>query len=154
MKLYKVIIIVIFLTTIATVGYIIINKQNKNYIIISKDDKEQIKSVMDECKNLKPDLQSSDVLVSWVEDQDEQMRLMNDILGSLTILGESKNERPKQYYKAAYFTNQAVFLYIEKLEQHPHKRIIIEMNNRLYTAKANKEPVNAVIKYLKAQGVY
>lgn len=79
---------------------------------------------------------------------------MDNILDSLTILGESKNNRPTYYYRAVYFIDQPIFYYIEKAEKAPKNTVIIEVNEHFNMAKTNSEYVNAVIKYLRNQAVW
>ena len=86
-------IVIIILVTLGFTGFLMINERNKDYINISKEKEEQIEAIIDDCKKLHPDLQSSNVFVTWAVQDLEQKQLMDNILGSLTILGEYKNKR-------------------------------------------------------------
>ncbi|MHB8130895.1 MAG: hypothetical protein ACYDEX_18090 [Mobilitalea sp.] len=140
---YLIILTIVILTY---VGYLCINS-SIYYEGISLETKEKITASIGECKGELPNLQTDSVKARWNDEaHDTQKKMMDEVLDSLTVLGESKKGTPNQYIVASYHDN--VYIYIAYNEIASYKKIIIENNGHYYVSTADKGAISAIVHYM------
>ncbi len=154
LKRWKIIsLIITILIIIISCAFLFIYEQNKNYTKINKAQKELIKKHITACMSLDPDLKSNNAIASWKSGNDIRKQLMNGVLESLIISGESKNDPPNQFYKATYYTDQEINVYIDKQKKNPYNSIIVGFSGHYYIGKAKKAEVNKIMNYMRSNGL-
>lgn len=153
MKVKKVlfgVIIATVLIILVGIGYMFMNRPQEDYIELSKQRKEEIKVVMNDCRDEMLILNTSSSQISWIEEaivQQEQM--MDKVLDSISILGEIKTGMPTRYIKATFGTKMRLYI-VHGKEKETYK-LVLEINDHYYAAKAKQEDVKAVVDYMKDQ---
>lgn len=152
MKLKKglsITLILVMVLIILTAGYFgIIRNSYKN---ISEDTKGKINVIIKDSRGETPDLQTESCRASWIEDAHiKQKEMMDKVLNTLTVLGESRKGKPNKYIFGTY---ENMKLYIPYNEKSPESSIIIEVDNHYYVATANEDDVRTIVNYMKKQKV-
>lgn len=122
-----------------------------NYKSIDKTTNEKLEALIKENTVSKAALQTSNCKVDWTEEGfKDQGKLSDDLLKGITIQGELKGKLPKSYIVVYCST---INIYIPYRSSSVQDKIILEAGNKLYVSKAQKDDVNAIIDYLKKQGI-
>jgi hypothetical protein len=139
--------IILIILILFLVGYLMISK-NKNYKIIDRDTKEKIAAMISESKGQFPNLQTESARAHWIDEaHNSQKQMMDKVLDSLTVAGESKTGLPSQYIIATYY--DVMNVYIPYQEKNYYKNIIIEADGHYYIAAGDKEAINAIVDFMK-----
>jgi hypothetical protein len=132
------------------VGYLCFNIYSIDYEKINHDTIEEIIANINKCKGETPNLQTDSIMARWTDEAHNiHKEMMDNVLDSLTVLGETKKGKPKHYIVATY--NDNLYLYIAYNEIAPYKKVIIEDNGHYYIATANKKAISAIVDYMKEQ---
>jgi hypothetical protein len=95
-------------------------------------------------------LQSESCRASWTDEaHSKQKEMMDKVLDNLTVIGESRKEKPDKYIITTFYNKMRV--YIPYNEKEPYKHIIIETDKHYYIETANRDDINTIIDYMKKQ---
>jgi hypothetical protein len=120
-----------------------------SYHKVSEETQSKITSIIKESTGEILDLQTDSYKVEWGEEAFiEQKGMMDNILNTLIILGESQKEKPNKYITATY---NKMKLYIPYTKKTPHNNIGIEIDNHYFVATAKEDDVRTIISYIKKQ---
>lgn len=141
---------ILIVTILIFVVYLFIIKSNNDYERINQETKEKITSIINKCKGEFPNLQTENIRARWNDEAfNQQKEMMDKVLDTLTIIGESEKGLPSQYIIATYYDEMKV--YIAYNEKTPNKNIIIEISGHYYGATANEKAISAIVDYIKQQ---
>lgn len=145
-------IIIVALAICIYVGYLSISKNNSSSERISKDTKEKITSIIKNNKGKIPNLQVDISRARWDDEgHNKQKKMMDQVLDSLKVVDETREGKPNKCIISTAYDNMQ--LYIPYSEKTPYKKLVIEIDSHYYVATAKESDVNAIVDYMKKQGV-
>ncbi|WPC42760.1 hypothetical protein [Clostridium sp. JS66] len=123
-----------------------------SYLKISEDTKEKIISIIKKSKGEIPNLQTDNCNASWIKEAHiKQKEMMDKVLNTLTVVGESRKGKPDKFIIATFYDNMQVYIPYNKKDA--HNNIIVEIDNHYYIAVAKEDDIKTIINYMEKQGV-
>lgn len=140
----------LIIIVLVIVGYFGIIKNIISYQKISEDTKSKITSIIKGSKGEIPNLQTDSCKASWTDEAHiKQKEMMDKVLDTITILGESRKGKPNKYIIATFYDNMQ--LYIPYNEKKPQNNIVIEVDNHYFIATAKEDDVRTIISFMEKQ---
>ena len=128
--------------------YFVIFSRN-NITPVDDTNKTEIEQLFKNSIGETPNLQTDSCRAGWAREAHIQQTVMMDkVLSSLKINGESSKGKPKKFIIGSYKTMN---LYIPYKDSNPETKIIVEVNNHYYVATGKKQEINEIITYMRKQ---
>jgi len=151
-KIIITIAVAIALIIFTGLGYLAINKYNNSYKKISEETKAKIAVIIKGSIGENPNLQTDSTKASWTDEAHaKQKEMMDKVLNTINIVGESRKAKPSKYITATFYDNMR--LYIPYNEKNPQNTIVIEIVNHYFVVTAKEDDVRIIINYMNKQGV-